>query len=60
MGHNIETRLDEWEKNQVKSLFKEFDKNKSQSLEIDELKALMKRLTNDEAIIGKVPAISED
>ena len=39
---NVEFRLDEWEKNQVKALFKEFDKDKSMALDQEELRALWK------------------
>jgi Ca2+-binding EF-hand superfamily protein len=43
----------------VKLLFKEYDKNKSGFLEISELKLLMKKLLDDECIIGKVPKMNE-
>jgi Ca2+-binding EF-hand superfamily protein len=46
--------LDEWEKNQVKKLFREVDKDKN-GLSKDELKKIMRRLSNDECIIGKIP-----
>jgi len=51
--------LDEHEKNSVKRLFKKFDKDKSGALSIDELKELVRQLCNDEAIIGKVPQLSD-
>lgn len=56
-GQNTEDRLDEWEKNQVKRLFREYDKDKSGLLK-DDLKKLSIRLANDDCIIGKVPKIT--
>lgn len=58
-GQNTEDKLDEWEKNQVKKLFREYDKDKN-GLQKDELKNLMRRLAEDDCIIGKVPALSDD
>jgi Ca2+-binding EF-hand superfamily protein len=58
-GQNTEDKLDEWEKNQVKKLFREYDKDKN-GLQRDELKRLMRRLTSDDCIIGKVPALSDE
>lgn len=53
-GQNTEDRLDEWEKNQIKKLFREYDKDKN-GLQRDELKLLLRRLSSDDCIIGKVP-----
>lgn len=39
---------------------REYDKDKSNCLSKDELKKLMHRLCDDEAIIGKVPALAEE
>ena len=58
-GQNTEDKLDEWEKNQVKKLYREYDKDKN-GLQKDELINLMRRLSNDDCIIGKVPKLSED
>ncbi|CDW81373.1 leucine rich repeat family protein [Stylonychia lemnae] len=58
-GQNTEDKLDEWEKNQVKKLFREYDKDKN-GLQKDELKKLMRRLSQDDCIIGKVPALNDD
>ena len=51
--------MDEWEKNQVKKLFREYDKDKTGLLKED-LKRLLRRLANDEAIIGKVPNLNDE
>ena len=40
-------------------MFKEYDKDKT-GLTKDTLKALMKRLLNDECIIGKIPKLAEE
>ena len=53
-GQNTEDKLDEWEKNQVKKLFREGDKDKN-GLTKEELKRVFARLLEDECIIGKVP-----
>lgn len=58
-GQNTEDKLDEWEKNQVKKLFREYDKDKN-GLQKDELKRLIRRLASDECIIGKVPALTDE
>jgi hypothetical protein len=57
---NREDRLDEWEKNQVKRLFRaEFDKDKTGIASRDEIKRLLGKLANDECIIGKIPNYKE-
>jgi hypothetical protein len=57
---NCEEVLDEWEKNLIKKVFRaEFDKDKQGIQSRDELKRLMLKLLNDECIIGKVPALTE-
>ena len=50
--------MDEWEKNQVKKLYREYDKDKN-GLQKDELKKLMMKLASDDCIIGKVPALND-
>ena len=57
-GQNTEDRLDEWEKNQVKRMFREYDKDKT-GLTKEDLKKLMRRLAQDDCIIGKVPFLSD-
>ena len=60
-GGNREDRLDEWEKNQVKRLFRaEFDKDKGGIASREEIRRLLGKLANDECIIGKVPLLNED
>mgnify|MGYP001026562283 CR=1 FL=1 len=57
-GHNSEDALIEWEKNQIKPLFREFDKDKK-GISKESLVAIMKRLKQDECIIGKTPYCEE-
>jgi hypothetical protein len=57
-GNITEDLLDDWEKNMVKKLFKEVDKDKN-GMTKQELSTLLKRLANDDAIIGKVPNLNE-
>jgi hypothetical protein len=40
-------------------MFKEYDKDKSGLIKED-LKKILRRLCNDECIIGKVPKVSDD
>ena len=56
-GQNTEDKLDHWEKNQVKALFREYDKDKS-GLVKEQLNEIMKKLLDDECIIGKVPLLN--
>lgn len=55
-GQNTEVALVEWEKNQIKPLFLEYDTEKK-GIEKDKFKELMERLETDECIIGKVPHV---
>ena len=55
-GQNTEVALVEWEKNQIKPLFKEFDVDKK-GIDKDKFSQLMDRLQTDECIIGKVPHV---
>lgn len=48
----------EWEKNQIKPLFKEYDKSK-QGVERENLVKIVQRLKEDECIIGKIPFVDE-
>jgi len=58
---NCEDKLDEWEKNQVKRLFRvEFDKDKTGISSKEEIRRILGKLANDECIIGKVPYLSEE
>jgi len=57
-GYNSEDALIEWEKNQIKPLFREFDKDKK-GISKESLVAIMKRLKQDECIIGKTPYCEE-
>ena len=60
-GGNREDRLDEWEKNQVKRLFRqEFDKDKQGIASREELRRLLGKLLNDDCIIGKIPRLTEE
>ena len=54
-GKNTEASLVEWEKNQIKPLFKEFDKDKK-GITKEALLEIVEKLKKDECIIGKVPA----
>ena len=50
--------MDEWEKNQVKRMFRDHDKDKT-GLTKEDLKKLMRKLASDDCIIGKVPYLSD-
>ena len=54
----MESALDEWEKNHVKLLFREYDKDKAGIFK-DDVKKVVRRLCNDECFIGKVPDIED-
>jgi hypothetical protein len=43
----------------VKKTFREYDKDKTGVIK-DDLKKLLRRLCNDECIIGKIPKVSDD
>lgn len=58
-GQNTEIALVEWEKNQIKPLFKEFDTDKK-GIGKDAFASLMERLNTDECIIGKVPLVEPE
>lgn len=58
-GQNTEDVLTEWEKNQVKPLFREFDKDKK-GVPKEKLALIFGRLATDECCIGKVPNVGED
>jgi hypothetical protein len=57
-GNNSEIALIEWEKNQIKPLFRSFDKEKK-GIEKADLIKIMSSLADDECIIGKIPYVSE-
>ena len=52
---NTDTCLAEWEKNQIKPLFKDYDKDKK-GVTKEGLLEIMDKLYLDECIIGKVPS----
>ena len=58
-GQNTEIALVEWEKNQIKPLFKEFDADKK-GINKDKFAQIMERLSTDECIIGKVPHVEPE
>jgi Ca2+-binding EF-hand superfamily protein len=58
-GRNTETELTEWEKNQIKPLFKEFDKDKK-GIQKEKLATIIARLASDDCCIGKVPNLALD
>ena len=58
-GRNSELALVEWEKNQIKPLYREFDKDKKGATK-EQLVLLMAKLQLDEAIIGKVPFVPDN
>ena len=58
-GQNTEIALVEWEKNQIKPLFKEFDTDKK-GIDKDKFAQIMERLSTDECIIGKVPHVEPE
>ena len=58
-GKNSEATLIEWEKNQIKPIYREYDKDKK-GIAKDQLVTIMGRLQKDEAIIGKVPFITDN
>ena len=55
-GQNTEIALVEWEKNQIKPLFREYDENKK-GIDKEKFGEIMDRLMTDECIIGKVPQL---
>ncbi len=59
-GNNRENVLTEWEKSDLRELFREYDKNKSGYLDKDELRKLMMDLMEDKHLIGKVPNLTEE
>lgn len=58
---NREDCLDDWEKNQVKRLFRqEFDKDKAGGIgSKEEIRRFLGKLAADECVIGKVPDLTE-
>lgn len=59
-GNNTENRVTEWEKIEVKKVFKTYDKDKSGFLSVDELKKLMHDLKQDKMDMGKVPDLTDE
>ena len=55
-GKNTEDKLDEWEKNFVKKLFREYDKDKQGVTKLD-LVEILRKLSIDHCHIGKYPLI---
>jgi len=58
-GQNVEDKLVEWEKNQIKDLFKKFDADKK-GVTKENLVEILKSLMKDECIIGKVPNLQPE
>ena len=56
-GQNSEMALIEWEKNQIKPLFKVLDVEKK-GIAREDLVQIMEQLSEDQAIIGKVPYVT--
>ena len=59
-GQNVEDKLVEWEKNQVKELFIKFDPDMKQGILKENLIEIMHSLMQDECIIGKIPNLQDD
>ena len=55
-GQNTEVALTEWEKNQIRPVFREYKEAKKGVTKAD-LVAMMARLATDECIIGKIPNV---
>ena len=58
-GQNVEDRLVEWEKNQIKDLFIKYDTDKK-GVTKENLVSILQALMKDECIIGKVPNLQPD
>jgi Ca2+-binding EF-hand superfamily protein len=50
-----ENRVSEWEKNEIKKLFWNYDKDKSGYLDFDEMSQVLRDIKENKAGIGKVP-----
>lgn len=59
-GQNVEDKLVEWEKNQVKELFIKFDPDMKAGVLKENLIEIMHSLMQDECIIGKIPNLQDD
>ena len=58
-GQNSEDKLVEWEKNQVKELFVQYDTEKK-GVPKETLVEIVKKLGKDECIIGKIPCLNHE
>ena len=60
-GQNLESALTEWEKNQMRPVFREYaEEHGKKGVTKEQLVTLMARVATDECIIGKIPNVSAD
>ena len=60
-GQNTESALTEWEKNQIRPIFREFaEEHAKKGITKEQCAAIMPRLATDECIIGKIPNVTAD
>ena len=59
-GQNTEDKLVEWEKNQVKESWANYDADMKTGVTKENLISIMESLMKDECIIGKVPDLTEE
>ena len=59
-GQNTEDKLVEWEKNQVKEAWANYDADMKTGVTKENLISVMDSLMKDECIIGKVPDLTEE
>ena len=57
-GQNSENALTEWEKNQIRPIFREYAEGKK-GIAKEHLVSIIKRLATDECVIGKIPNMTE-
>ena len=56
-GQNTENAVTEWEKNQIRPIFREYAESRK-GVDKENLVAMMGRLATDECIIGKIPNVA--
>ena len=60
-GQNSESALTEWEKNQIRPIFREMaEENGKKGVTKEQCVAMMSRIATNECIIGKVPNVTPD
>lgn len=59
-GQDTEDKVTEWEKLNIKKIFKKYDADKSGWLSVEEVIKMMMDLKNDVENIGKVPNVSDE